>query len=311
MRVIYRTKENSIATVYIARTWDGKMLEFVESTQPPYTREEKWVLIVSTLFGCPVGCRFCDAGSNYKGKVSYEQIMFQIDYLLKLRFRSNRIDTDKFKIQFARMGEPAFNEDVIRVLEDLPDKYVFKNFIPSISTVAPESCGQFFERLLEVRKKRYPLKFQLQFSIHSTIHSVRDELIPVKKWDFPSIAEYGHAFYNPGGTKIVLNFALSKKSVVDPAILLEYFNPERFIIKLTPVNPTLRAVKNNIESSIKPGATEVDLSPALRKAGYDVILSIGEWEENKIGSNCGQYISAVKKKIKTLDQSYTYGLKPL
>jgi 23S rRNA (adenine2503-C2)-methyltransferase len=29
----------------------------------------------------------------------------------------------------------------------------------------------------------------------------------------------------------------------------------------------------------------------MRSAGYDVILSIGEVEENRIGSNCGQYVT--------------------
>jgi 23S rRNA (adenine2503-C2)-methyltransferase len=28
----------------------------------------------------------------------------------------------------------------------------------------------------------------------------------------------------------------------------------------------------------------------LRSAGYEVIVSIGEVEENRVGSNCGQYV---------------------
>ena len=34
-------------------------------------------------------------------------------------------------------------------------------------------------------------KFQLQFSIHSTDRLERDRLIPIKKWDFSKISEYG------------------------------------------------------------------------------------------------------------------------
>ena len=50
--------EGDLAKVYVASLGhDGagrdRMVEFVESTQPPHPREEKWVLIVSSLLGCP------------------------------------------------------------------------------------------------------------------------------------------------------------------------------------------------------------------------------------------------------------------
>lgn len=308
MRVLYRTDDNPIATVFVAQSEDGKMCEFVESTQPPLSRKEKWVLIVSTLFGCPVGCRICDAGGNYEGKLDYEQIMFQIDYLLKLRFQGRNIDTDKFKIQFARMGEPALNDNVLRVLETLPDRYRFKNFIPSVSTVAPSGREDFFERLLDLREKRYPFKFQLQFSIHSTNGDVRDHLIPVRKWDLQTIADYGNAFYFEGGMKIALNFALSETGEVDPGILHRFFDPRIFLIKITPVNPTFKAMENNLTSHIKPDSAGLSLVTDLKKAGYDVLLSIGEWEENRIGSNCGQYITALRDKRQAPDGSYEYKL---
>ncbi|MBN1270783.1 MAG: radical SAM protein [Candidatus Aminicenantes bacterium] len=308
MRVTYRTENHPIANVFIAENESGKMLEFVESRQPPYTKKEKWVLIVSTLFGCPVGCKFCDAGGGYQGPVNYDQLMFQIDYLLRLRFQGKYIATEKFKIQFARMGEPAFNPDVLRVLEDLPGKYRFKNFIPSLSTVAPAGSEPFFSRLAEIRRKKYPRKFQLQFSIHSTDSTYRDYLIPVKKWDFQTIAEYGRLFFVKDGMKISLNFALSDSCIVEPDVLCRYFDPEKFLIKVTPVNPTFKASENKIRSSIKRGDDEPSLISALKKAGYDVILSIGEWEENAIGSNCGQYITAVRRMRNIPGGSYTYGL---
>ena len=49
----------------------------------------------------------------------------------------------------------------------------------------------------------------------------------------------------------------------------------------------------------------------LRRIGYDVVVSIGELEENKIGSNCGQYITAVKDKKNVLKVSYTYECKTI
>ena len=44
--------DEKIATVYVAETAEGRMIEFVESIQPPLPIEKKWVLIISTLHGC-------------------------------------------------------------------------------------------------------------------------------------------------------------------------------------------------------------------------------------------------------------------
>ena len=307
MRIIAKTGKEDLAIVYIAETNNGNLIEFVESLQPPIPREEKWILIVSTLFGCPVVCRFCDAGSFYKGKLSEDEIFSQIDFLVKQRFPNGTIPISKFKIQFARLGEPSFNHNVLNVLEKLPCLYEAPGLLPSLSTVAPCGTDMFFERLLEIKKSKYPLRFQFQFSLHSTEENKRDWLIPIKKWDFEKMAEYGNKFYNNDGLKISLNFALSKHSLIDSNILLKYFNPEIFLIKLTPVNPTYNSIKNNI-SSIIPQREGSELVESLQTAGYEVIVSIGEYEENYIGSNCGQFITTYNKSQDKIEGAYTYEL---
>ena len=117
MKIIVKTGDENIAMVYMAETEDGKLIEFVESVQPPIPREKKWILTLSTLYGCPVGCRFCDAGIYYEGKLSKDDIMSQIDYLIASRFPDREVPVPKFKIQFARMGEPSFNQNVLNVLQ--------------------------------------------------------------------------------------------------------------------------------------------------------------------------------------------------
>lgn len=308
MRIIYKTRYSEIANVYIAETEDGRRVEFVESIQPPYNRKEKWVLIISTLFGCPVGCPFCDAGGNYRGKLSVEELLFQIDFLVRQRYQDKNIDCDKFKIQFARMGEPAFNENIIILLRLFKERYKFRRFIPSISTVAPAGCEGFFKQLLDLRNEDYQRDFQLQFSLHSTDEASRDYLIPVKKWDLERIAAYGEMFFRPNFQKIALNFVLCEDSVIDPLRLKQYFDPSIYIIKVTPVNPTFRAQQNNIKSILCPGNEGHEIIDRLRNAGYEVIVSIGEWEENRIGSNCGQYVSAVSQHPFNLRNGYSYEL---
>lgn len=308
MKVIKKTSDSSLATVYVAESASGQWVEFVESTQPPFTRDQKWVLVISTLFGCPVDCKFCDAGGNYKGKLSYDDLLFQVDYLIREKYPDLRVPSEKFKIQFARMGEPSFNPAVLQVLRDLPVLYDIPGFIPSLSTIAPKGTDSFFTDLMEIKKEKYASTFQLQFSIHSTGKAQRDELIPVRKWDFNEIAAYGKEFFDPGGRKITLNFALSTSTIIEPEVLLKHFTPEYFIIKLTPVNPTFKAVKNNMQTLINGDAKEIEIKQKLEACGFQTILSIGEWEENKIGSNCGQYVQAVKNACKNMPEAYTYEL---
>jgi 23S rRNA (adenine2503-C2)-methyltransferase len=311
MKVISKTQEHEIASVFIAENDDGKRIEFVESTQPPNDISKKWVIILSTLFGCPVDCKFCDAGGDYKGKLTAEEIFFQIDYLVKHRFPAGVPETEKFKIQFARMGEPAFNHAVLDVLAQFPHKYPAENFVASLSSIAPHGTDHFFDRLLKIKKSLYDKSFQLQFSLHSTDKEQRDRLIPVKKWSLEKMASYGQDFYSEGGRKITLNFALGKDNILDPGALSAIFDPEYFLVKITPVNPTFKARENKIDSLIVRDESEYAVVKELETAGYEVILSIGEWEENRIGSNCGQYIRALDEASSLPDNSYTYKLQEL
>jgi len=314
MKVIASTGREDIAMVYIAELEEGKLVEFVEAVQPPIPRDKKWVLLVSTMYGCPVGCAMCDAGGFYHGKVSKEDIFAQIDYLVHKHYPNGIIPCQQFKIQFARMGEPSFNMDVLDVLEQLPQRYDVPGFMPSISSIAPHGTETFFERLLEIKKRKYSGgHFQFQFSIHTTDEGVRDQIIPVKKWEFAKMAVYGQRFYEEGDRKVTLNFALAKEMPVDPQVLLKHFTPEKFLIKITPLNPTYKATEQNLSTYIDPNneGEEYQLVHDLEQVGYRVIVSIGEVEENYIGSNCGQYVRRHLETAGQIENGYTYGLQEL
>ena len=47
---------------------------------------------------------------------------------------------------------------------------------------------------------------------------------------------------------------------------------------------------------------------ALRAAGYEVIVSVGELEENLIGSNCGQYLTRHLEEERKMEKGYSYQL---
>jgi len=206
------------------------------------------------------------------------------------------------------MGEPALNNAVLDVLEILPELYDAPGLLPTVSTIAPQGSDRFFKRLLEIKNKFYRERFLLQFSVHTTDTQLRNWLIPAAKWNFEKISLYGEKFYRKGERKITLNCALGENMPLNPEILLRYFNPDKYLIKITPVNPTFKANKNKIISHINPDQKDYTIIDTLKNAGYEVILSIGEWEENHIGSNCGQHIMNYLKEEETIKDGYTYTL---
>jgi 23S rRNA (adenine2503-C2)-methyltransferase len=292
LKIIKTSVMDNLSKVFIAELEEGRLIEFVESVQPPRKISEKWVLIISTLAGCPVKCLMCDAGYYFKGKLSKEEMIAQIEYLVKDKFPSSEIKTEMLKIQFARLGEPAMNINVIDVLKWLPVRYEDINILPSVSSIAPKGFDLFFEKLIEVRQNLYSDKdFQMQFSIHTTDVEKRNKIIPVRKMTFEEMAVIGKKMYKNGFRKIALNFALMKDSPLEVSVLKKYFSPELFMLKITPVNPTYSKLRNEVESFFN--AYEEDknyLIDEIKSAGYDVILSIGEKDENLVGSNCGQFI---------------------
>lgn len=293
MNVIHTQGSSTLARVYVAELSDGARVEFVESIQPPVPREEKWVLIVSTLKGCPVDCPMCDAGGSYGGKLTAEEIVGQVEHMILARFPDRRIPVPKLKVQFARMGDPAFNDAVLDALELLPERLEAPGLMPSISTVAPFGRERFFERLIDIKRRLYAGgRFQMQFSLHTTCFESRRRLVPLKTWTLEQMAAYGDRLFEPGDRKITLNFAAAVGLPLEPATLRPLFDPNTFLIKLTPINPTVSSIEAGLVGRVDPRDPEGNrrLVEQFTAAGYETILSIGELEENRIGSNCGMYV---------------------
>lgn len=312
MKVLAEYGSDELARVCVAQVREDdprSIVEFVESVQPPLPRERKWVLIISTMFGCPVGCRMCDAGGDFAGLLTSDEILAQIDALVVRRYPDRQVPARKFKIQFARMGEPSLNPSVLQAMEVLPSIYNAPGLLVSLSTIAPVESQRFFERLARIKEDLYRAgSFQLQFSIHTTDPEKRQELIPIRTWTFEQMATYGGRFCSPeeGDRRVVLNFAPAVGYPVDASVIAAHFDPDKFVIKLTPLNPTLRASSEGMRSVIEPGSpgTWEPLVHDFTSKGYEVILSIGETEENRIGSNCGQFIQRTLRENRQLKNAY-------
>ena len=120
------------------------------------------------------------------------------------------------------------------------------------------------------------------------------------------MALFGEKFHKGSEQKVTLNFALSDNTIVDSDVLLNHFNPKNFLIKITPVNPTHNAQKNNLDSSLSRSSKKNVIIDNLKNAGYEVIVSIGDLTENEIGSNCGQHVMNYLENKTKLKDSYTF-----
>jgi 23S rRNA (adenine2503-C2)-methyltransferase len=200
------------------------------------------------------------------------------------------VPTPKLKVQFARMGDPAFNDAVLEVLRRLPTELSAPGLMPCISTIAPEGREHFFAELLVIKRQLYGGgRFQMQFSLHTSSEEARRILIPAPTWSFARIAEYGRLFFEPGERKVALNFAPAVGWPLDPDRLARTFSPTAFLIKLTPINPTFAAARAGLVGLLRAGerGSCEELADRFRRAGFETLLSIGDLDENRIGSNCG------------------------
>ena len=280
LHIVHTVGDDDLARVFVAETDDGSRIELVESVQPPRSREEKWVLIASTLKGCPVGCPICDAGGDYRGKLTSEEILEQVDFLVRRRYPDGRVPASKLKVQFARMGDPALNDEVLEAIARLPERVSAPGLMPCVSTVAPAGRERFFGELSSIKNRLYAGgRFQMQLSIHTTDDAARRRLIPIKTLPLPELAALGGRFFAP-----------AVGLPLDPDALAA-FDPEVFAIKLTPINPTRAALASGLTGVIDPldPARCGEVVAAFERRGYEVILSIGDTRENAIGSNCGMY----------------------
>ncbi len=293
MQVVELAGREDIARVFVARMRESErsLVECVGAVDPALPRSDKMVIVVSTQLGCPVGCAMCDAGTAYYGNLTAAEIQAQIDLVLREWAGPQASSCRKLKVQFARMGEPALNPAVLAVIVSLAQRQDLPGLMPCIATTAPVAGARWMRELIEVRNRWFGRgRFQIQLSVQSTSEDARDRLIPIAKWTLPELAQFARASTRPSDRKIALNFALAPGIEVSADKLAKLFDPRVCMVKLTPLNPTTRAVQNNLSSSFGPGGEHrvVQLVNDIRRHGFDCVVSTGLPEESEMRTSCGQ-----------------------
>jgi 23S rRNA (adenine2503-C2)-methyltransferase len=262
--------------------------------------EEKWVLTISTQYGCSMGCAFCDVPKVGPGRnATYKDLIKQILTGIKLHPEVNF--SKRLNIHFARMGEPTWNPNILDCAKWLK-KHIDPEYKvhPVVSTMMPsknEWLKTFIHTWMSLKNRLYNGNAGLQISINSTDENERMKMFNKNACHIVEIAKIMEGII-PIGRKITLNFALAKWEI-DPDKLLKYFDPEEYIIKLTPMHKTQEAEKNNIKT--KGDYTTYypykNIEDNLKKAGYDVLVFIASKAEDLGRITCGNAILSGSKPI--------------
>ena len=290
--VVHTTGREDLATVFVVRFPHGNVCEMVDAVDPRYPKTDKWILNLSTQFGCPVGCPYCDAGGGYRGDVSAKEMLAMVHHLVARNEEGLAQRCKKLKVHFSRMGEPALNDAVLEVLPRLREWLSGPDVWVCIATTAPRRRHRWFHALTRLKNALFPRRFQLQLSLNSTDEAARRRLVPMDHLSLGELASLGERFYSTGDRKIGLNFALARDVPFQAETIKRWFDPSVFCVKLTPVNPTERGRENGVETVLRSEREEAleESMRDLRGWGYDVVLSVGDAGEDEIGSNCGQAV---------------------
>lgn len=260
--------------------------------------EEKWVITISSQYGCSMMCKFCDVHKVGHGlNATLNDLTNQVTNALKLH--PEVLSTKRLNIHYARMGEPTFNFNVIKHAKGLLKEvrpFVNRSHVhPVVSTMLPRKNKRLMEFLqdwCEIKNYNFRGSAGLQFSINSTSDEQRNEMFSGNSLSLDEISEIGRLLPDPIGRKYALNFALADFYELDANKLEKWFDPRKFMVKITPLHFTNSCKDNHISTT---GGYEYftpykPAEEALKKVGFDVLVFIPSKDEDEGRITCGNAI---------------------
>lgn len=261
--------------------------------------EEKWVVTISTQYGCSMNCLFCDVPKVGYGKnATYDDLKNQVIEALKQH--PEVAATKRLNIHYARMGEPTFNPAVLKFSYDVRKiirPYIGRSLIhPVVSTMLPRKNKRLMQFLnewtIDIKNEFFRGDAGLQFSINSTSDQQRHEMFSGNSLTLSEISEIGKSLIDPIGRKYALNFAIADGYKVDAKKLRQFFNPKKFMVKITPIHATLACDENDIKTTegYQAFTPYQKIEQDLKSCGFDVIVFVPSYEEDLGLITCGNAI---------------------
>lgn len=158
---------------------------------------------LSTMSGCPMGCRFCGAGEFFVRNLSAAEIVSQAQFVLNSSITPIEVQQiSNLRIRAMRMGEPLLNRALWPALQGLHAMYPLAALW--VSTSAPDmDWAWVFDMGREIST------VELQFSVHESTDATRNKRMPFKrKLNLAQIAEKGRAWYQTTGRRPSFNYCV-------------------------------------------------------------------------------------------------------
>lgn len=263
---------------------------------------EKWVVTISTQYGCSMNCKFCDVPKVGVGRnVTFQDLTDEVIEALKQHPEITH--TKRLNIHYARMGEPSFNPAVLehaRIVRDSIKPFVGDSLVhPVISTMLPRKNAHLLDFLgewVDIKNNAFDGNAGLQFSINSTDDEQRNYLFSGNSLSLREISEIANQLPSPRGRKYALNFALADNSIIKGKVLADLFDTNKFMCKITPLHRTTASTDNNIVTTggYNSFTPYKDVEQDLKDNGFDVIVFVPSFDEDDGLITCGNAILSGK-----------------
>lgn len=270
----------------------------VEDGLPMIPLTDKWVITISTQYGCSMGCQFCDVPRVGPGVNCTLHDMQQM-VLEGLKRFPDVTYSNRLNVHYARMGEPTFNPHVLDHAKWMKDHIDPEfNVHPVLTTMMPrknEWLKTMLHAWVRIKNRVYHGNAGLQLSINSTNEDERRRIFSGNALTLDECARMMEGAV-PVGRKFVLNFPVCDWEI-DAQVLRSYFDPERFLVKLTPMHQTATAQRFGHETHgdyVNPDSYKAT-AQRLRDVGFDVLVFIASRDEDHGMITCGNAVLASQK----------------
>ena len=246
---------------------------------------DRTVICCSVMSGCPVGCKFCGTGAKFVRNLTADEIVTQIELVLKDKNLIEDINEKCKKLQFMfmSMGEPMLNWDEVEKAIRILNKK-FNNAQLLLSTIGCDN-DEVFNKIIKLSKGID--KVGLQFSIHKSNDDDRNKLIPFyKKMNLEKIRDAGIIWWKDTGRHPFLNYCVdgTNNTEQDFKNLTLLFSPVVFNFTFSVVcSPD----ENMKETSFRNLEVIKNFQNRFLEHGYNV-RTFDPAGQDDIGGGCGQ-----------------------
>ena len=254
-------------------------IEAVLYKYPTYS--ERTVLCISTMCGCPMGCRFCGTGDYFVRSLTADEIVGQATHILETQIEGiNPSSIGKLQIMVMSMGEPALNKNLEEAFDALYSKY------PNAALLISSSGPAVDYGWIRTMSQRIPT-VGLQFSVHESTDEKRDALIPFKaKMTLEQIAEEGYKWHVATGRKPYFNYCAHEGNNADEDVsrISDLFPPNVWEATVSVIceRDAHAQAKNDVQRNLA-----IEFGNKLLQNGYNVRV-FDPAGQDTIGGGCGQ-----------------------